>query len=134
MDKTTIQFFKPVILLFIIVTVLVFILSGWLDAHKIDHFVLLGANCILFMLILITGFIQINASKNSNPHAFVRGITLSTFIKLMVIAASVMIYLIVSKQNKSVYAVGVAMFLYIVYTVVEVNEAMRLNRKKNEQG
>ena len=133
MDRKTIQFFKPVIFLFVTVGIIIFLLSNWLDAHQINHTVLLGANVILFVLILITGFIQINASKNTNPHAFVRSITLSAFIKLIVIAASVMIYLVAAKQNKSVYAVAAAMLLYIVYTVFEVNGAMRLNRKKNEQ-
>jgi hypothetical protein len=131
MNKNAIQFFKPVIFLFIIVAILVFIFSNWLDAHEVNHSVLLVANIILLVLIFITGFLHIKAAENSNPHAFVRSITLSAFIKLIVIAVAIFIYLNSSGVNKSIYAVGAAMMLYVIYTVVEVRAAMRLNRKKN---
>jgi hypothetical protein len=131
MNKNAIQFFKPVIFLFIIVAILVFIFSNWLDAHEVNHSVLLVANVILLLLIFITGFLHIKAAENSNPHAFVRSITLSAFIKLIVIAVAIFIYLNSSGVNKSIYAVGAAMMLYVIYTVVEVRAAMRLNRKKN---
>jgi hypothetical protein len=131
MNKNAIQFFKPVIFLFIIVAILVFIFSNWLDAHEVNHSVLLVANVILLLLIFITGFLHIKAAENSNPHAFVRSITLSAFIKLIVIAVAIFIYLNSSGVDKSIYAVGAAMMLYVIYTVVEVRAAMRLNRKKN---
>jgi len=131
MNKNAIQFFRPVTFLFIIVTILIFIFSSWLDAHEVNHSVLLVANIILLVLIFITGFLHIKAAENSNPHAFVRSITLSAFIKLIVIAVAVFIYLNSSNENKSIYAVGAAMMLYVIYTVFEVRGAMRLNRKRN---
>jgi quinol-cytochrome oxidoreductase complex cytochrome b subunit len=131
MNKNAVQFFKPVIFLFIIVTILVFIFSNWLDAHEVNHYVLLVANIILLVLICVTGFLHIKAAGNNNPHAFVRSITLSAFLKLIVIAVAIFIYLNSSGENKSIYAVGAAMLLYVIYTVVEVRAAMRLNRKRN---
>jgi len=131
MNKNAVQFFKPVIFLFIIVTILVLIFANWLDSHEVNHSVLLVANIILLVLIFITGFLHIKAAENSNPHAFVRSITLSAFIKLIVIAVAIFIYLNSSSENKSIYAVGAAMMLYVIYTVFEVRGAMRLNRKRN---
>jgi len=133
MSKNTLQFFKPIIFLFIIVTILDFIFASWLDAHEVNHSVLLIANIILLILIFITGFLQIKASENNNPYAFVRSITLSAFIKLIVIAVTVLIYLNSSGENKSIYAVGAAMLLYVIYTILEVRSAMHLNRKKNAE-
>ena len=37
-------------ILFIVVTVLAFVFGDWLDAHKINHFVVLGANMVLLVL------------------------------------------------------------------------------------
>ncbi len=133
MNKNTIQFFKPIIFLFVIITILAFIFSHWLDAHEVNHSVLLIANFILLALIFITGFLHIKAAETNNAHAFVRSITLSAFIKLIVIAVTVLIYLNSSGENKSIYAVGAAMLLYVIYTVLEVRGAMRLNRKKNAE-
>ena len=131
MNKSTIQFFKPIIGLFVVVTLLIFIFSNWLDKNDVNHSVLLYANFILLALVAVTGFLHIKASVNNNPHAFVRSITLSAFIKLIVIAIAVLVYFTTAGENTSVYAVGAAMMLYLIYTVLEVRGAMHLNRKKN---
>lgn len=131
MSKNAIQFFKPIIFLFFIVTILVLIFSNWLDAHEVNHSVLLIANCILLILIFTTGFLHIKAAGNNNPHAFVRSIMLSTFIKLIVIAVTIFIYFNAAGDSRSIYAVGASMLLYVIYTVLEVRGAMRLNKKRN---
>lgn len=125
------QFFKPMIGLFILVTMLVLIFSNWLDKNKIDHSVLLYANLILIILTAVTGFLHIKAIRNNNPYSFVRSITLSAFIKLIIIAAAVLIYFLSSAGDKSIFAIAASMILYIVYTILEVKGAMRLNRNRN---
>lgn len=134
MNKSTIQFFKPAIILFLAVTIVCFVFSKQLDNHNIDHKGLLIANLILFVLVIITSALHIRALSNSNPYAFVRSITLGLFIKLMVIATAVVVYFHASNENANIYTVGLAMLLYVVYTVFEVAAAMRLNRKKNAKG
>lgn len=130
MNKAALSFFKPVFILFAVVTILVLIFSGQLDRLNINHNVLLFANLLLLVLTFITGLMHIKASRNNNSYAFVRSITLSTFLKLIVIAASVIIYLNINKENRSIYALAFAMFLYLIYTVIEVRGAMILNRRK----
>jgi hypothetical protein len=125
------NFFRPLAFAFIIINGCCFWLSRWLDAKGIDHSVLLAANLILFVLTLLTSRIHVNSLQNENPHAFVRGVTLSSFIKLMVIAISAFAYFIIARDKISVYAVIVSMFFYIVYTVIEVRNAMRINSKQH---
>ena len=134
MNKNTIQFFKPAVISFLAVTLVCLVFSKQLDNINVNHTVLLIANFILFVLTLITSALHIKALRNSNPYAFVRSITLGLFIKLIVIAASVLIYLNASKENADIYTIGLAMLLYVVYTIFEVAGAMRLNRKRNAQG
>jgi hypothetical protein len=87
-------------------------------------------NLILFLLTLIACIIHIRALKNNNPYAFVRAVTLASFLKLIVIAISVVIYFAAVK-TRSIYAIALAMVFYIVYTIFEVKGAMRLNRERN---
>ena len=132
MNKILIRdFFRPLVIFFIAANALCLFFAKWLDAKGIDHVILMYANLILFWLTLITSFIHINAINNKNPHAFVRGVTASSFIKLIVIGASVLLYLVTSGENRNIYAIIAAMLLYIVYTILEVAGAMRMNRKKN---
>lgn len=122
---------KPVTGLFIVVTVLCLIFSNQLDSYNIDHKVLLFANFILFVLVLITALLHVRALRNSNPYAFVRSITVGVFLKLIVIAAAVLIYFYTSKENISIYAVALAMVIYIFYTILEVKGAISMNRNRN---
>lgn len=123
--------FRPVIIFFILVNAICFGCAGWLDKKGIDHIVLMYANLILFFLTLIACFIHIKALNTKNPYAFVRGVTLASFMKLIAIAVSVAVYFIAARENKSIYAVAAAMFLYIVYTIFEVKGATRINRERN---
>lgn len=132
MNKNALKhFFRPIILAFILINAVCIIFNKQLDAHGIDHIVLIYANLILFSITLITSFIHIRSSSSNNPHAFVRGVTLGSFIKLIAIAVSVFIYLFAAGPSRSIYAVATAMLFYIVYTILEVNGAMKLNKEKN---
>ncbi|HEX5150964.1 MAG TPA: hypothetical protein VFW07_05920 [Parafilimonas sp.] len=131
MNKTELgSFFRPVIIFFILINALCLTCANWLDRKNIDHIVLMYANLILFLLTLIACYIHIRAIKNNNPYAFVRGVTLASLMKLLVIVISVAIYFFTA-ETKSVYAVITAMALYIVYTLFEVKGAMRINRNRN---
>ncbi len=131
MDKASFRdFFRPIIIFFILINAVCFSCGKWLDAKGIDHTILMLGNLILFFLTFITCFIHIKALKNNNPYAFVRAVTLASFLKLIVIAISIVIYFVVA-ETKSIYAVAIAMAFYIVYTIFEVKGAMKLNRDKN---
>jgi len=116
-------------ILFIIVNSFCFLFKNWLDAKNIDHLVVIGANCILFVLSATVHYMHKKAAQNKNPYAFVRSVMAGTFIKLVVIAIAVIIYLKLAEENKSVYAVAAGIGLYFIYTFVEVRSAQRLNKK-----
>ena len=134
MDKSILQFLRPMIIVFVIITAICLVFSHQLEKFDINHEILLGANIILFVLMIITSFLHIRASQNPNPYAFVRSITLGVFLKLIVIAAAVLIYFYKSGERINIYTIALAMAFYIVYTILEVAAAMRLNRKKNVEG
>ena len=130
MDKTTEnKTIAPLIVFFILVTGSCSFLKSWLTSKNIDPLVLGFANVLLFILSLAVFSIQKKAMQNPNPQAFVRSVMLGTFIKLMVIAIAVVIYLVAAGENRSVYAIIASLVLYAVYTVIEVRIASKLNRK-----
>lgn len=131
MNRKALNHFRPITIVFILINAVCIIFGKQLDAKGIDHIVLIYANLLLFIITLITSFIHIKSSSSNNPYAFVRGVTLGSFIKLIAIAVSVVIYLFAAGPNRSIYAVAVAMLFYIVYTIFEVNGAMKLNKKQN---
>ena len=125
------KFVLPSIFFFLLVNCFSNLFSKWLDAKSIDHHVVFCGNLILFILSLLTAYIHFKAASNENPHVFVRGVTLASFIKLMVIAVSVLIYFLIFKKEASAYAVAVCMLLYIIYTVIDVSSATKINRQRN---
>ena len=121
----------PLLILFGIFDLFFIIFGRWLDRNNINHSVLLLANVLFFLLGLITAFIHTQTLKNNNAYAFVRSITLGSFLKLIVIAAAALIYLFKAGNNRSIYAIIAAMVLYMFYTVIEVRAAMQLNKNRH---
>jgi heme/copper-type cytochrome/quinol oxidase subunit 3 len=119
----------PMFIFFIVVNAFCLLFKDWLDAKKIDHLVVMGANCILFLLSSIVFLMHRKAVGNKNPHAFVRSVMAGTFIKLVVVAGTVVAYVMIVEQDKSNYAIIAGIGLYFVYTFIEVKSAARLNRE-----
>lgn len=133
MDKTSERkVVVPLFTFFILVSGFCTLFKTWLISKDINPVVLGFGNILLFILSLAVFSIQKKAIQNPNPQAFVRAVMLSTFIKLMVIAIAVTIYLLTAGDNRSIYAVIALMGLYVVYTVIEVRTASKLNRKNGD--
>ncbi|HRI22031.1 MAG TPA: hypothetical protein PLA68_13810 [Panacibacter sp.] len=130
MAKTTDQkALAPLFIFFMLVNAFCLFFKDWLDSKNIDHFVVGIGNCILFFLSVVIYFMQKKSLQNTNPNVFVRSIMAGTFIKLIVIAGAVVIYLLAAGENKSNYGIIAAVSLYFVYTFIEVKTAARLNKE-----
>ena len=119
------------LLIFIFINSAAMVMGHWLDSKHIDHVALMGANSLLFLVGIISIMMHAKALTNKNPNVFVRSIMAATFIKLMVILAAVMIYVVAAGENRSIGAVIAGLGLYIVYTIFEVRAALHMNRIKD---
>ena len=54
----------------------------------------------------------------------------STVLKLVVLGIATAIYLVIVGKDKSVLAIFTTMFLYIIYTILDVKTALLLNKKQ----
>ena len=121
----------PVLFLFVIVNVIIFLLKDVMARHDFDINFILIANLLLFVLIGFSMMVQLRSLHSANNHAFIRGVYTSMMIRMFVcmIAVFIYIYSMSGKVNKP--GLFTAMGLYILYTAVEVNALMKAVRNKN---
>jgi len=126
-QKLMMRFF----ILFIVVIVLAMVFAPWLDAHKINHLVVISANALLLVFTGGNMLLQVKALANPNPNVFVRSVMGGTFVKLVLLVIALAIYLFAAGANRSIYAICVAAGLYIAYTAIEVKGLLELNKQNN---
>ena len=130
MTKEYPKLIRPLVVLFIVVTSLLLALQARLAQAGIDVTVVICANTLLFLATILNIYFQCKNVNNPNPNAIIRGVMGAMFLKLFVLAAAVLIYLLAAGEGRSVNAVFLGMALYIVYTWLEVRISLRLNPKK----
>lgn len=128
-NKKPFKYLAPVFVLFIIINSACFTLRQWLAAKNINADVVLIGNLVIFLLTLLTFFMQASSAKKSNPNVFVRSVMGGSFIKIVVIAGAAITYLISAGENRSVYAVVLCMLLYLAYTFIEVKSAYKFQKE-----
>lgn len=105
---------------------------GWnsLAIRKINPWVVLISNGILCLVTLLNIAYHSASLQQSNPQAVLRSVMASTMIKLFVLAASVLIYLLAAGSSRSVYAIILSMGLYIIYSWMETKILLQLKKAK----
>ena len=130
MNKEYLRLIRPLVLFYFFTSAFIAILQHRLWLYKIDVGVVVIANFFLFIVSLVNIYFQWKNINNPNPNAVIRGVMAATFLKLFVLGAAAIIYLLAAGEKRSVNAVFVGMGLYIFYTWLEVKISLRLNPKK----
>jgi hypothetical protein len=123
MKKSFGELTRPLLILFVIANALLlgFTSTGSQKEVSIADVPVVG-NMILFCVALLNIYFQVRNLKNPNPQAVIRGVMAGTFIKLFLLAAAVIIYLLAAGASRNVNGVFVTMGLYIIYTWLEVRK------------
>ena len=130
MNQNLLKKFTPVIVLFVLINLLVFVSRNFLTTYGFDISFLLVANVILFLLSLFGFFIQTRGTQSPNIHAFIRGLYLSLLLKMFVIIGAIFIYIFVFGKVVNEPSLFTAMAIYLIYTSIEVTQLMKIARKK----
>ncbi len=125
------RFFYPFIIIFIIISALIFILKSTLANNNFDVKVLLIANLLFFILTLIVFLLQKKSIGNANPNKLVQAVMLGMLIKMIVVAGSVIIYSRMAGKNFSKMSVLAGLGFYVIYLITEVILINRLNKRPN---
>ncbi len=125
------KYLRPIILVFVAITVVLIFGRTWLAEKGFDQDVLIIGNIVLFLVSLISFLVTYRSLNTENTHAFVRAIYTGFIAKffLIVIAAFVYIMLAGTINKPALFA---CMGLYIIYAFLEVTALLRiLKQKKN---
>ena len=126
--------FFPIALLFILFNALFIAGKNWLKKWNADPDVLIVGNLILFIATILSFFLYTRALKNDKPHKFLKYIYGGMFLKMLICLIAAFIYIASYGQNVNKPAIFGCMFLYFVYTFVEVSILLRLSKQqKNAQ-
>lgn len=131
MNSDVTKKFIPVVLLFVIINVVIFIFKNSLVHYGFDIPFLLVANVLLFLLSLFGFFIQTKGVTSANVNAFVRGLYSSLLLKMFVIVAAIFIYIYVMEGNVNKPSLFSSMAIYLIYTSIEVIQLMKIARNNN---
>ncbi len=131
MNKSFFDVAKPLIGLFIVVTIAAVAGKDWLAQYSIDWRVVTVGNFLLLDVGLAGLFIMMKTLKSSNPQAFVRAMYGSFIIKFFVLAIAAFVYIMVTKKAVNKEGLVVCAALYIAYTFLEIRVMTKLLKEKN---
>ncbi len=122
--------FAPLSLLFIVLTITLLAFKSKLEQAGFHVQFVLVANAVLFVLSVVALYIQMKYLKSSNPHAFVRGVYSSVLLKMLLIIAALFIFIVAMDGVINKRAIFITMFIYVLYSSLEVFQLLKLVRKK----
>ena len=130
MIQLLIKKFIPVIGLFLLVNLILFLFGNSLKESGFNVGFLLAANAILFIITFLGFYVQTKGVRSTNVNAFIRGVYSSLLIKMFIIVIAIVIYILVMGGKTDKLSILTAMGIYIIYTAVEVVQLMKIARKK----
>jgi hypothetical protein len=120
----------PIVLIFIAVSVICLVVPGPLSNLSIDPNVLLVGNIILFVATLVSFMFYRRSLTNNHAPFFMRMIYSAMFAKMMICMLSAFIYIVTYKKEVSKGGIFACMFLYFLYTFVELFLVLKLSKEK----
>ena len=121
----------PLFISFLVLTALIFAANIFYAGKGIDYAVVMGGNCLFFLISLLVFRMQYLAMYNANPNVFIRSVMGGMIIKVFACVIAIVAYYFISAAAFNKPAVYASMIIYIVYLVVEVKTIMKLNKTKN---
>lgn len=121
----------PLFFTFLVLAVVIFVGNFLFNDRGIDYVVVMGGNCLFFLISLFVFRMQYVAMYDKNPQVFIRSVMGGMLIKVFACVAAVIAYYFLSAGTFNRPAVYISMVIYIIYLVVEVKTIMKLNKTKN---
>ncbi len=131
MGKTNIaRAFLPLIIVFIVSTLILVVVPSLDFLWNMDRGVMIVGNIILFAATSLSFYLFRQSLKHNRPHVFLRMIYGGMFGKMMVCLIAATIYIMTAGKDLSKGAIFGCMFLYFVYSFVEIAIILKLGRGK----
>jgi hypothetical protein len=123
--------FIPLVLLFLGLTLLFFLLRVSFHDAPVDYRVLMGGNCLLFVVGIISSGMNTRAMKHQQTQGFLRLVYGAFIFKFFVLAIAAFVYIAAFKKMISKPALFGCLGLYFIYTFIEMRSVMKMSKKPN---
>jgi hypothetical protein len=120
--------FLPMLILFVLTSLLIVVLKQKLAEWNMDANVLLAGNGILFVATIISFLLYIKALRNPNVQVFLRMLYGSLLVKMVFCLTATLLYVFLAGKAVSKFAVIGCFVLYLLYTFTEVKILMGLSK------
>ena len=120
----------PIVGLFIAVQSLVNLFGGRLESAGIDRNVLAVGNLFVFLITLLSMWILMRGVRTTKTMAFMRSVYTSFIVKFFLVAIAVVVYALATGGKVNSGGVLTTMFLYLMYTFIEVRILLKLVKQK----
>jgi hypothetical protein len=120
--------FLPMLILFVLTSLLIVALKQKLAEWNMDANVLLAGNGILFVATIISFLLYIKALRNPNVQVFLRMLYGSLLVKMVFCLTATLLYVFLAGKAVSKFAVIGCFVLYLLYTFTEVKILMGLSK------
>lgn len=122
----------PLVLIFLIAAVLIFVFRQFLETHGFDWQVLSGGNLFVYLVTAVSMHMLSKGLQARETNVFLRNAYGGILVKLFACAGAAFIYILVSGKNLNKPALIALMGLYLVYTFAELSVIMKQsNARKN---
>lgn len=132
-NKTIARAFSPILIIFIVSTVILVAAPSLDFLWGMNKKVMVAGNIILFLATAFSFYLYQQSLRSKNVQASFRMIYGGMFAKMMICLFTAIIYIMIAKKNVSKGAIFGLMFLYFLYTFVEVSIILKLSRKVKDE-
>jgi hypothetical protein len=127
-NKITGRPFRPILICFFAVSLLIVAARPLLVGWNTDFKVLLAGNGVLFLVTGISFYLYTKALQNSNVQVFIRMVYGSLLVKMLVCLLATLLYVLLAGPPNRNAIIGCFIW-YILYTYLEVRILTQLNKK-----
>ena len=121
------QYITVIVSIFVVISAILFEMRRYAPDYQFT--VLETGNTIIAALSVVT-YLIIDKQLNGRPQAFVRSVYASSFLKLLVCMASIVIYVLFNRTGIHKPSIFVLFGIYAIYSVTETIILAKLVRKK----
>ncbi len=127
--RTRIRTNFQIIYLFLVSSLVLFILKILLGGTTVNYNVLLYGNLLLFFVSWISSKMSTSAVQHKNVQVFLRLVYGSFIMKFFVLAIAAFVYISIFKSGVNKPALFGCFGLYIIYTFIEVRSVLKQSKK-----
>lgn len=125
------KLFFPVLIFFLLINAFLFTAKSLLLKWGFSQPVLLGGNVILFIITIVSLYLYRNAMLHQKTAGFMSNALGGMMLKLFVCIAAFGLYAFIARKEINKPAVFSCVFLYFVYTIIEMRSLMKWNKERN---